>query len=535
MGRQWGAAASTLAQTSSSGPIIKGDEVSYLGWRNQTTGIDNFLGIPFAQPPIGPLRFKPPVPWSPNNQSQLVNATSYGPACEQASSVITRSEDCLTLDIYKPTNVAEKLPVMVWIYGGAWTAGSSAEYAGSEFVPGSIRLGKPVVFVSINYRLGTFGFPPGQAAADAGIINLGLKDQRVALEWVQKNIGYFGGDPTKVTIFGESAGAVSCGYHSLYKGGDIGAVFRGMILESGSPEDQIRRPNDQPREIALQALLNVTQCTDATDSYECLRNAPSELVSQGNIQALQAAPGAVGPVIYEGDDFLPELPTQRVRDGKFAKVPFVNGAQLDEGTLLSDVSSPETEQDILNILITTGAYGIKNLTAAQQLISYYPADPSAGSPYGTGNETFGFAAQWKRLASITGDAIIQAHRRLHLQSAVKYGVPTWSYLFTEAYVEAIDWIPYGVFHTNDIFFVFQRIHNSPNATAGLIGLEEAVLDYWTTFAYNLDPNPTQGKRPYWPQYGNNATLLQLASNISIASDTFRQEAMEFIESPYLYN
>ncbi|CCO33044.1 Lipase 1 [Rhizoctonia solani AG-1 IB] len=124
---------------------------------------------------------------------------------------------------------------MVWIYGGGFYFGSTIYYPGDNLVQTSVELNKPVIYVSINYRTGIYGFPPGQEAVDAGALNLGIKDQRLALEWIQKNIGYFGGDPTKVTLFGNSAGAVSTTYQALYKGGNIGGVFRAMILESGSP------------------------------------------------------------------------------------------------------------------------------------------------------------------------------------------------------------------------------------------------------------------------------------------------------------
>ncbi|KAG9080638.1 hypothetical protein FRC06_006321, partial [Ceratobasidium sp. 370] len=221
----------------SSSPVIRGHSgLSYVGLRNTTANQDYFLGIPFAEPPVGPLRFKPPVPWS-RGKVTVVNATQDGHSCVQSPMWTnnTMSEDCLTLNVWKPTNVTGKLPVMVWIYGGAFYLGEIQQYPGTSLVERSVEIGKPIIYVAMNYRIGLFGFPPGQAAVDAGGSNLGLKDQRLALEWIQKNIAYFGGDPRKVTIFGDSAGAMSVGYQSLYKGGEIEGAFQGMILQSGSP------------------------------------------------------------------------------------------------------------------------------------------------------------------------------------------------------------------------------------------------------------------------------------------------------------
>ncbi|KAG9084003.1 hypothetical protein FRC07_013770, partial [Ceratobasidium sp. 392] len=185
---------------SASGPVVSTYAgLSYQGLRNTTAGQDYFLGIRFAQPPVGPLRFKAPVPWAPPSKTRTVNATRLGDSCEQAVeySSNTISEDCLTLNIWKPTNVTKGLPVMVWIHGGGFYIGESARYPGTFFLERATKIGKPVIYVSINYRFGLYGFPPGQAAADAGALNLGLKDQRLALEWIQKNIKYFGGDPSK--------------------------------------------------------------------------------------------------------------------------------------------------------------------------------------------------------------------------------------------------------------------------------------------------------------------------------------------------
>ncbi|KAG9123205.1 hypothetical protein FRC07_000106 [Ceratobasidium sp. 392] len=258
------------------------------------------------------------------------------------------SEDCLTLNIWKPANVTSKLPVMVWIFfqlsadGGAFYLGDIKQYPGTALVERSVEIGKPIIYVAMNYRVGLFGFPPGQAAADAGGSNLGLKDQRLALEWVQKNIAYFGGDPKKVTIFGESAGAMSVGYQSLYKGGKIGGAFRGMILESGSPSSlQILKPNDPVREETLQFMVNRTGCTDASNPYECVRSAPSDVLARLNdevikldpwYQAPGQAPTIFVPTKAPGDDFFPDAPSKLLHAGKFAKVPFINGDHLATAT-----------------------------------------------------------------------------------------------------------------------------------------------------------------------------------------------------------
>ncbi|KAG9126323.1 hypothetical protein FRC07_003890 [Ceratobasidium sp. 392] len=432
---------------------------------------------------------------------------------------------------------------MVWIYGGGFYAGGIKLYPGNSLVERAVKIGKPIVYVAINYRVGLYGFPPGQAAADAGATNLGLKDQRLALEWIQRNIAYFGGDPDKVLIFGESAGALSAGYQSFYKGGNIGGAFRAMILESGSPSTlNVPLPNDSVKEEAFRIIANAVGCNaEAHDAFECVREAPADALEKANnnlmkldpyYQAPGQAPTVFSPVRVAGDDFFDDIPTNLLRTGKFAKVPFINGAQLDEGTLFGNGTSMNSEQDIINWITTrfTGLnIGISNETAVRELLKYYPADPAAGSPYGTGNETFGQGPQYKRFSSIFGDLFFQAPRRDHLKAATKFGVQSWSYLFDE---RPLDFVPQlGIKHSGEIPFVLQLIGViNPNASPKLLEFAHIVGDYWINFAYSLDPNPQAGSKcPNWPAYGTNSTALQLlASNITTFEDLARAQAIDFI-------
>ncbi|CAE6437757.1 unnamed protein product [Rhizoctonia solani] len=551
----WGSVGLALTGLSSaqiSYPTVNGPGVSWLGVRNATAefNYDYFYGIPFGQAPVGALRFKPPVEWTPISSNTVINATVLGTSCEQGNErgLENISEDCLNLNIWRPSNITGKIPVMVWIYGGGFYFGSTGGYPGDNLVQTSIELNKPVIYISINYRTGIYGFPPGQEAAAAGALNLGLKDQRLALEWIQKNIGFFGGDHTKVTLFGNSAGAVSTSYQAMYKGGDIGGVFRAMILESGSPSTvNVVAANDPVPESVFTFVVNATGCNDSADKFECVRNAPSDVLSQANKDAIvppaelmgvDQGPVVVGPVLAPGDDFLPKLPSESIHAGEFAKVPFINGAQLDEGTIFVNGEYPETEEDVISWFTAQipGLYwGITNRTAVEELLKHYPADPAAGSPYNTGNETFGQAAQYKRLTSIVGDLLFQASRRDHLRTATKMGVKTWSYLFTEA----LPWdAKYGVYHTGEYAFVLNRVRTWAGMPAGLLALEKPVLDYWLSFVYYLDPNVNRVyvERPYWPKYGSNATAIHFASNVTFGTDDFREGGIDFIiNSPSLYH
>lgn len=152
--------------------------------------------------------------------------------------ILTAQLDCLTLDVVRPSGTCtdDKLPVFVWIYGGGFDAGGSADprYNTSYLVNASVAIQKPMIAVSINYRIGGWGFLGSREVAAAGALNIGLFDQRLALKWIQENIGAFGGDPERVTIAGESAGGFSTGYHLVGFDGENEGLFRAAILESGN-------------------------------------------------------------------------------------------------------------------------------------------------------------------------------------------------------------------------------------------------------------------------------------------------------------
>ncbi|CAE6452760.1 unnamed protein product [Rhizoctonia solani] len=535
----------TLPSVWALGPVVHGaGGLSYVGLRNTTASQDYFLGIPFAKPPIGPLRFQPPVAWTPGDITE-VNATQYGPSCEQSIPYTnnTISEDCLTLNIWKPINVTGKLPVMVYIYGGAFYIGDTVGYPGTFILERASKIGKPIIYVAMNYRLGIYGFPPGQAAYNAGGGNLGFKDQRLALEWIHKNIEYFGGDSNKVTIFGTSAGAVSVGVQTLYGKGKIGGLFQGAILESGSPGTiRASKPNDPVREAAFQFIANATGCSSDPSPFECIKNAPADVLSQANkdvfvvepyYRAIGQAPTIFGPTHAPEDEFITEPIHELLRGGHFAKVPFINGAQLDEGPIFVDgpTTNISSEQDIINWLTAhfPGLYfGISNVTAVKELLKFYPTSPAAGSPYGTGNNTFGRGAQYKRFASLFGDFGFQAPRRDHLNSATNFGVKSWSYILKES---SLNYAPeYGISHGGDVPFVMQTLNiQYPNASPAAIELMETIGHYWINFAYNLDPNTREAKHPYWPQYGKGASALQLLGlNTTAFEDSARKKATDFI-------
>lgn len=225
-----------------------------------------FYGVPFAAPPVGPLRLERPETYN-ETWTGVKDATARSLSCPGQgpfSAGLDPGEDCLTLDIVRPSSQSmgdidgEDLPVLVWIYGGGlfvfstlfvprsklglictitgFSAGGSADpkYNTSYIVQNSVDIQKPVIVVSINYRVSGFGFLASKEVVEAGVANLGLFDQRLALRWVKENIKAFGGDPSKITIWGESAGGFSVGYHMVAFDGEHDDLFRAGILESGT-------------------------------------------------------------------------------------------------------------------------------------------------------------------------------------------------------------------------------------------------------------------------------------------------------------
>jgi len=250
-----------------------------VGTTDSATNIQRFLGLPYAQPPVGNLRLRQAVPL--NASFGTLQATTLGYSCHGRGPNGNSSEDCLTLNIWRPCDApAGRLPVLVWLYGGGLSAGSASQplFDGTNMVRISTEIKKPVLLVSLNYRLAGLGFLSGRQMAELDLLNIGMLDQRLAFRWVQDNIAAFGGDPSKVTLFGESAGAVSIYSHMAAYGGRDDGLFRGAILQSGGAFP-LAHPNSTASQAAYDSLISNTNCSSlakagASEQLDCIRKLP---------------------------------------------------------------------------------------------------------------------------------------------------------------------------------------------------------------------------------------------------------------------
>jgi len=519
-----------------------------------SNGIDSFLGIPYAQPPVGDLRLRPAR--SVNQSFGTLQATSTPKSCPQFLQQINSAnligdaltfllqlpivqaadntdEDCLTMSVWRPAGIDEtaNLPVVFWIFGGGFELGATNMYDGASIVERSVNLSALIIFVEVNYRVGGFGFLPGKELTAEGSTNLGLRDQRLGLHWTADNIKAFGGDPSKVTIWGESAGSISVFDHLIINGGDNtyngNPLFVGGIMNSGSviPADTTDAPQAQA---VYNAVVRGGGCQKANDTLACLRKLPYGVF-------LDAASSVPGLFSYRSLDlsYLPRPdPTNKffsvspeLAIDSYAKVPVIIGDQEDEGTLFSIVTNNISTNAQLIDYLATYFPGNPNATSlVTGLVNLYPDYPNlgqpSGSPFNTGSKN-NIYPQFKRVAAILGDITFTLTRRVYLDY-VNNRTPVWSYLNSFDYGESF----LGTFHGADISAYF------PSSSGQDSFLSVLFQTYFVSFANYGDPNKLNAKSNLsnWPAYDTaNPQLLHVLSNTTgLIPDTFRKNASDYL-------
>jgi para-nitrobenzyl esterase len=463
---------------------IKTDKGKIQGKISDDGQVRIFLGIPFAAPPIGPLRWKPPQPdakWKGERQ-----ATQFGDRCMQPNIYDDmhfrdpgESEDCLSLNVWTPAKDRHaKLPVMVWIYGGGFVAGTTSE----PRQDGAHLAHKGVVVVSMNYRLGLFGFLalPGLAGESSqhAAGNYGLMDQTAALEWVKRNISAFGGDPGNVTIFGESAGSFSVSAQMaspmaqglfVHAIGESGAAFdsRGLSFPPAA---------EQEKKDAAWALAAF-----GTSDLAALRGmSAQDLMTKMSTQP-QTPRSPIGPDV--DGYFLPESVPQIYKEGKQAHVPLLAGWNRDEPSALAvNYPQPPTVQSFREMAQNT--FGPR----AEDFLKVYPGDTDAEAV--------------RSAINFDGDSFIAFSTWEWLQAHVATGgQPVYRYHFDRP-SPADKYHPAGsgAFHSDEIEYVFGTLDSRPDAVWQPEDqkLSDLMETYWTNFARTGDPNG--GDAPRWPHY-----------------------------------
>lgn len=451
---------------------------------------NSYLGIPYAQSTENENRWKPPKPievWS-----GIFKATEFGPICPQITKKdLYQSEDCLSLNVWVPDysdGKVHKLPVIVFIHGGVFIEGSSADplYDGSY-----LSANEGVIVVSMNYRLGVLGFLAGLNDKATGEIlegNYGLLDQQLALKWVKKNITSFGGDPDKITLFGESSGAMSVGIHSVSFPSSRG-LFRAAIMESnpfGIPYKTI----EESKPFAKHFTNNIG-CEH--DDIACMRKKPIEdvLISQTK--------KSIWPLVFNGlKDFLTWAPVvddrlftiqpiKSIEKGKL-KIPLITGTNKQEGILFVEL----TKNGIGKKKLSTFDYHLvldilfRDYSYRKIIRDRYPAQSKDNSTV---------------LSDLLTDYLFTCSNRY---VASKNKKSTWAYEFDQ--VSSFNILPKipsctdAVCHGDELPYVF---HSAENDGYSFDEAEEElsvlIQKYWSDFAKYRDPDK---KDKNWPSFGN---------------------------------
>ncbi|KAF8991685.1 esterase 1 [Cyathus striatus] len=484
--------------------------------------VEFFGGIPFAIPPVGKSRLKPAVLSTTLPQNRF-DATQFGLSCPQKGlPVDSMSEDCLTLNVFRPANLAKnaKMPVMFWIYGGVcihkWK-----DYNGTVLVQHSVERGTPIIYANANYRLGPLGFPQGAEAGTKGVLNLGLKDQLTALQWIKDNISAFGGDAEKVTVFGQSAGATSISIHLL--GDTIEKLVRAAILESSVDAPAFGpEKNEASWQNFVSSVAGCSSVANTNNTIDCVRSATESDIITGILDMSSSSVSFPATIDGHGG-LLPDIPSRLSVQTKF---PLITGSNKDEWTVFTSQDT-NTTQEIVNAINTMfppfqSSQTVLNETT-RRILELYPNVPALGAPFGTGNNTFGLNPEFKRFAAIFGDILIQAPRRQTSQTLSNEGVKVFSYHFSDP-----DATQLPVTHASEISYVYGGLINT---TSTAQALSKTIQDYWISFVVSLDPNDGRelNVRPEWSEYTpKNEALMQLnGHDIRLIADDFRREKSNF--------
>ncbi len=472
--------AAPLGWAAGRAPKVKIDTGTIAG---KTEGpVRAFLGIPYAAPPVGELRWKPPAPAA--KWGGVRKAVNFGARCMQGpiySDMVFRdpgpSEDCLNLNVWTPAPAeSKKLPVMVWIYGGGFQAGSTSE----PRQDGQFLAQRGVVVVSMNYRLGVFGFfALPELAAESGrgsAGNYGLLDQAAALAWVHRNIAAFGGDPDNVTIFGESAGASSVS--ALMASPVVAGLFVKAIGESGSAFAKTTSPMKTLAQ-REESDANFAKASLGSASVKELRAISAQKVLEAALKKddaeLRFSPNVDG---Y----FLPESVSAIFAAQKENKATLLAGWNRDEAGLNKNAPAEPTPEQRLRtdaekefpgkVEQFMRLYGTASPTEAKRSLNDFLTDnPRAWSMW-----------KWLECAAVEGKK------------------PVYRYRFDRSLPSATDPAGLGAYHSGEIEYVFGALDSKAGIpwTAEDRALSELMQKYWTNFARNGDPN-SEGL-PVWPAY-----------------------------------
>ncbi|KAJ7131846.1 alpha/beta-hydrolase [Mycena crocata] len=514
------------------GPIVNTSSGSYIGVHDTKNDVDVFKGIRFASTPA---RFTPAEPIS-NAPKNLQNATMFGHDCPQPPFTFVdgfaigpplhganQSEDCLFLNVWRPSgSTNEKLPVMVYIHGGGWFLGSGSEWDGTDLVRRSVAIKKPFIFIALNYRLGVLGFI-GSAQAPPSALNLGLQDQRAALRWIQDNAEALGGDASRVTIAGESAGAGSVHMHYLFP--DSRKTFRAGISSSGvalvlaNPAcDYHDRPGG-----GYQVLGNVTGCGSGPGSFQCLQDMPFEKFWPLALITYQTGGLPPWSVTCTGPkgSFIDEFPAKKIIDGDFLDLPLITGTNLDEGNLLIGTSfldmTPQPPLDVENTILggfigaqTTLVNKNVSETTIATLVDLY-------SKPGTHVSN---SSLYNRATQFYTDYSFLAPQRLFLNTATakKRNQNVWAYSFQQHVPGAPNFL--GIFHSSDLYYLDMGFPPVP-ATKLMLQMQ----DFYISFVNDLSPGIAA-----WPKYTEESknVLRLLDGKVGLIADTLRLNQTDFL-------
>ncbi|KAF9064636.1 Alpha/Beta hydrolase protein [Rhodocollybia butyracea] len=335
-------------------PIIDLGYAKYQGAFDSLNNVTSYLGMRYAAPPVGELRFR--APQAPANNTTIVQEANTEPIpCFQAPmgsaptnpleamnkrQMVTETDDCLFLNTYFPGDSipTTPLPVLVWIHGGGYAFGDAAMYPGSDIIT---EAHNEIVLVIIQYRLGVFGFLAGSEVKENGSLNAGLLDQDFALRWVQSHISKFGGDPTKVTIWGESAGAGSVIQHIVAQDGQTSPqLFRGAITSSTFLPSQYLY-NDTIPELLYSEVVAQTNCTSATSALACLRSVDANALGKINVNI--SSGGFFGTFIFApvvDGSFIRQRPTESLKQGKVNGKALLSITNTNEGNIFVNQTDP---------------------------------------------------------------------------------------------------------------------------------------------------------------------------------------------------